>query len=561
MAAGKEEDTKVHSHEADKETKGVNLDRILIEEIGEIGPYQLRILALSAIVVIFAAWGASEYVFTTTRISTRCLIHECEDQESAVFRPSWILDAVPESGSSFDNCRRFASINETVLGYNVCPADLFDRENIVDCDEFVYENTDSVVYDYGLACDEWRRTLIGSIRTIGTLTALPITGYISDHWGRRVALTLNAFNTAWMGSLRYFAGTYIGFLISEVAEATFGSAGFSCCYILLMELMGPRYRVAAGATMNTFFSVGQITMGFIAWGVPNWQYLTLTLYIPQLLTLSYFWIMSESVRWYMSKGRFEEAEKVLKDVARVNKKTLSEKSLQGLRENALDEKKRKAAEEAEKKKEPWLIVLVFRHKAILTRLAVSPVWWITNTFIYYGMSINSVNLSGNRYLNYAAVSAAEIPGYWTAVFLMGKIGRKPVLAGAFWVCAACQIGYIFMPEGLYGASLTLFLIGKYSIAMVMTSVYVYTAELYPTKYRHSLFAFSSMMGRIGSVVAPLTPAFAEAVWINFPFALFGGFALLSGMLVLITPETLGSKLPDTMEEASMIGVKKNNTVA
>lgn len=214
-----------------------------------------------------------------------------------------------------------------------------------------------------------------------------------------------------------------------------------------MELMGPRYRVAAGATMNTFFSVGQITMAFIAWGVPDWRNFTLTLYIPQLITISYFWIMSESIRWYMSKGRFEEAEKVLKDVARVNKKTLSEKSLRGLKESALEEEKRKAVEEAERAREPWLIVLVFRYKAILTRVVVSPVWWITNTFVYYGMSINSVLLSGNRYLNYAAISAAEIPGYWTAVFLMGKIGRKPVLAGAFWICAACQIAYIFVPDG------------------------------------------------------------------------------------------------------------------
>ncbi|XP_045449925.1 organic cation transporter protein-like [Melitaea cinxia] len=560
MSTEKQDDEIANNNEADKKTKAINLDRILIEEIGEIGPYQLRILALSVIVVIFAGWAATEYIFTASRITTRCLIHECEDLETTEFRPSWILNAVPESGSSFDNCRRFAGVNQT-LGNNVCPADLFDRGNIVECEEFVYENTDSAVYDYGLACDEWRRTLIGSIRTLGTLTALPITGYVSDRWGRRVALTLNAFNTAWIGVLRYFAGTYAGFLISEVAEATFGSAGFSCCYILLMELMGPRYRVAAGATMNTFFSVGQITMAFIAWGVPNWKNLTLTLYIPQLITILYFWIMSESIRWYMSKGRFEEAEKVLKDVARVNKKTLSEKSLQGLRESALEEEKRKAAEEAERAKEPSLIVLVFRYKVILTRVVVSPVWWITNTFVYYGMSINSVLLSGNRYLNYAAVSAAEIPGYWTAVFLMGKIGRKPVLAGAFWTCAACQIAYIFVPDGQYGLSLALFLVGKYSIAMVMTSVYVYTAELYPTKYRHSLFAFSSMMGRIGSIVAPLTPAFGAAVWDNLPFALFGGFALISGALVLITPETLGSRLPDTMEEASLIGVKKKKSVA
>ncbi|XP_046977823.1 organic cation transporter protein-like [Vanessa cardui] len=549
-------------HDEEKQDgKTVNLDRILVEEIGEIGPYQLRTLGLSVVVVIFAAWAASEYVFTTARISTRCLIQECETRDSAEFRPSWVLDAIPASGSSFDNCRRFDGVNGTAGRSDVCPADWFNRENIVDCEEFVYENTDTVVYDYGLACDEWRRTLIGSVRTFGTLTALPITGYVSDRWGRRTALSINAFNTAWMGAVRYFAGTYIGFLISEVAEATFGSAGFSCCYILLMELVGPKYRVVAGATMNTFFSVGQITMGFIAWGVPNWQNLTLTLYIPQFITIFYFWIMSESVRWYMSKGRFEEAEKVLKDVARVNKKPLSDKSLLLLRENVMEEERRKANEEAEKASEPWLIVLVFRHKAILTRVLVSPVWWITTMFVYYGMSINSVNLSGNRYLNYVAVSAVEIPGYWTAVLLMGRIGRKPVLAGAFWICAACQVGYIFMPDGLYGASLTLYLIGKYSIAMVMTSVYVYTAELYPTKYRHSLFAFSSMMGRIGSTVAPLTPAFGAIVWDKLPFALFGGFALLSGLLVLVTPETLGSKLPDTMEEASMIGNKAKKAAA
>lgn len=81
------------------------------------------------------------------------------------------------------------------------------------------------------------------------------------------------------------------------------------------------------------------------------------------------------------------------------------------------------------------------------RCIVSPVWWITTTFIYYGMSINAVNMSGNRYLNYVAVSAVEIPGYWAAVVLMARVGRKPVLICAFWVCSACQIGYIFIPSG------------------------------------------------------------------------------------------------------------------
>lgn len=64
---------------------------------------------------------------------------------------------------------------------------------------------------------------------------------------------------------------------------------------------------------------------------------------------------------------------------------------------------------------------------------------------------------------------------------------------------------------MYAVSLTVYLIAKCAIAMVVTSVYVYTSELYPTKHRHTLFAYSSMMGRIGSMLAPLTPAFVSAI--------------------------------------------------
>lgn len=129
--------------------------------------------------------------------------------------------------------------------------------------------------------------------------------------------------------------------------------------------MGPKYRVAAGASLNTSFSVGLVLLGFIAWGVPDWRNLTITLYIPQLLTISYFFLMAESVRWYLSKGRFEEAETVLKSAAKMNKRVLSDKSLEALKEHVAEEERKKEAEMAEKANEPWLVVLVFRHKRIL----------------------------------------------------------------------------------------------------------------------------------------------------------------------------------------------------
>ncbi|KOB66492.1 Organic cation transporter [Operophtera brumata] len=48
---------------------------------------------------------------------------------------------------------------------------------------------------------------------------------------------------------------------------------------------------------------------------------------------------------------------------------------------------------------------------------------------------------------------------------------------------------------------------------------------------------------------------AQEVWAPFPSVLFGSFALLSGLLIFTTPETLGTKLPDTIEEAEQLGNK------
>ncbi|CAH0399955.1 unnamed protein product [Chilo suppressalis] len=532
----------------------VDLDSILVEEVGQFGRYQLVTLLLAAVPVIFSAFASGEYIFTTARIPTRCLIPQC-DGPNPDFSASWVSNAIPTiSGGRLDQCSRFAnSTIQDIQPGETCPARLFDVTTVEGCESYVYQNTISVVYDFGLACDEWRRSQIGSIRTIGTLLVLPITGYISDRWGRRVALTINAFNTGWIGLVRAFVNSYEWFLALEVLESAVGAGAFSSCYILVTELVGPKYRVIAGATMSTMFAVGQVILGFIAQALPQWRPLTMVLYAPQLLVVSYFWILSESVRWLMSKGRYEESEKILKKVAKWNKKELSDKSLEALRASAEAEKL------MVKPKEQWLPILVLKSRVILSRCLVTPIWWITNTLVYYGMNINAVNLSGNSYMNYVIVAAIEIPGFWTAILLLDRIGRKPVLIGAYWLCAACQFAFAFLPEGNEGVSMALYLIGKYAIAVVMTSVYVYTAELYPTKYRHNLFAFSSMIGRLGSITAPLTPALALEVWESLPSVMFGSFALLSGALIFTTPETLGTVLPDTIQEAEDLGSRRRIT--
>lgn len=49
----------------------VDLDRILVEEVGQLGRYQLYTIALAIFPVIFGALGSGDFVFTTARIPTR----------------------------------------------------------------------------------------------------------------------------------------------------------------------------------------------------------------------------------------------------------------------------------------------------------------------------------------------------------------------------------------------------------------------------------------------------------------------------------------------------------
>ncbi|KAJ0183556.1 hypothetical protein K1T71_001532 [Dendrolimus kikuchii] len=472
----------------------VNLDTILLE-VGQFGKYQMRTAALCAVLVIFVSWSISEYVFTTSRINSRCFIPECESEpSSADYAPEWILNAVPGTDmESFDNCQRYVNTSAVDLVTNgTCPDELFDRSTLQNCEEYVYENKYSVVYDFDLACDEWRRTLIGTIRTIGTLPAFPLAGFMSDRWGRKTAMLVDAFNMLWLGTVRYWVNSYIGFTILQFFEAVFSASCHSCAYILM--------------------------------------------------------------RWYLSKGKFEESAAMLRRMAQVNGTQLSDSSLEALKKTAEEDIKRKAKSEQAGENEPWVVVEVFKHKKILLRCATSPIWWIACTMIYYGLNINSVNiLGGNQYVNYMIVAAAEIPGYWAAMILLGKIGRRPVLAGGFWICSICMIAFAFIPSDLYALGLTVYLIGTICIAGVFSSIYVYTAELYPTPYRHRLFAFSSMLGRFGNIIAPLTPAIGAATFDGLPFIIFGGLAFISGFLILLLPETLGITLPETMEEASNIG--------
>ena len=78
-----------------------------------------------------------------------------------------------------------------------------------------------------------------------------------------------------------------------------------------------------------------------------------------------------------------------------------------------------------------------------------------------------------------------------------------------------RLFYFLISTDYNTAKLIVFLAGKFAITIAFTVVYVFTAELFPTELRHSMLGTCSMVGRIGSIIAPQTPLLVSVLFLLF----------------------------------------------
>lgn len=159
-------------------------------------------------------------------------------------------------------------------------------------------------------------------------------------------------------------------------------------------------------------------------------------YLPTLFLLSYFWITPESIRWNLAKGRIREAQDILRKAASINGKVISEHALEKLSIQDVGE--------TSEKRDP--LIKVFKSVPLLLRFVNCCFCWITCTFLFYGLTLNSVSLAGNSYLDFILTSLVEVPAYFACYFVVDRIGRRASQAGSFIITGLACIGFIFVPQ-------------------------------------------------------------------------------------------------------------------
>ncbi|CAN7949195.1 unnamed protein product, partial [Ixodes pacificus] len=125
-----------------------------------------------------------------------------------------------------------------------------------------------------------------------------------------------------------------------------------------------------------------------------------------------------------------------------------------------------------------------------------------NSFTYYAMSLNTNDLGGNPYLNFAIAGAVEFPAYAISIVIIKRIGRRISQCGCMVLAGCSCLLTIFFSGQTLWLKIAFAMLGKFLITGSYGILYVYSAEIYPTVVRNVGMGSSSTIARLGAIIAP-----------------------------------------------------------
>ncbi|KAL0880504.1 hypothetical protein ABMA27_002903 [Loxostege sticticalis] len=530
-----------------------NLEGILCE-LGSFGKYQLLLLFLLAFRDSFLAMCNFNYVFTAAQVNQRCYVPECESLDPQ-FNASW----APYVLNTSEICRRqvrhdgpltIFENNTTIFRIDDgdCSPERYLDNETMRCEKIVYENYDSIVAEFDLGCEPWKRTMIGTVHNFGLVFSFLILGFISDRYGRKVIIVCTPLVVGVAGLIKSFSVNYWMLLVFEFLETALGYGNASL--VLSLESVSQKRRVVFSCMSDILSSLGSAFFGLIAWKIPYWRDMMRAIYAPLLVVVFYIFLVDEGVRWLLAHNKKDEAVRVLNKVAKINNITLSKKAKEML--TKISDERDKTDQEKQNPVQTAHLLSALRSKKILARVALIAASFFCGMFVNYGTIINSISISGNKYLNFSALLLVSIPTRIITAITLTRFGRKAPICVAYTMCGIFFIMSAFVPKSIWWASTLFYVIGKMCSSYGLFSLTVLALEVFPTTSRNTLTNTANTIGRLGAVLAPQAPLLAQYMP-GLPSISFGIVAFGPAILAMMLPEPGHADLPEDIKDAERLG--------
>jgi putative MFS transporter len=375
-----------------------------------------------------------------------------------------------------------------------------------------------------------------SIANFGQALGALSFGWFAERIGRVSAARIAIALFAVMSLACAFTTSYDQLFVCRFVEGIGLGGEIPVASTYISEILRADRRGGRFLSYQIIFPVGLLMSGVVgATVVPRfgWQWMFVIGALPAIVALVMQRFCPESPRWLASKGRLGEADAIVTEIERVVSRDGAE-PLAPVPELSLRPLSGKTR---------WQELFEGRYRS---RTLLVWVLWACCYIIAYGLQgwiptlyREIYHLSLQQSLNYAIFSpAGSLIGSLICAFMIDRTGRRYWFTAAFFLAAA---GLIWL--WAFGASTALGMLLGFSFcsmwlgSMNMT-IFLYTAEIYPTRMRALGVSWASFWLRAAATVGPLIVGFALPRYgISGVFLTFSIFAMIGCIAATFMIET------------------------
>ncbi|XP_052696616.1 organic cation transporter protein-like [Crassostrea angulata] len=490
------------------------------------------------------------------------------------------------SSSTYEN-QTYSSNNSYFVTYYKCHIKVFYNDTTRDAPQLVKDDLCTEGYQYSLdkystfvtemdlVCDRaYLGELVQTLVMAGQLVGAAFASSLSDKWGRKTVHLTSHLLTLAFGIGVAFSPNYITLAILKFIIGVLQQGMVMSDAVLTLELFPEKTRFYAEAIGLFCWTTSLVMMAPIGYLMRDysWRYLQIVLTGFSLFSLIQYWVQDESLRWLVANGKKEAADKVIHKVARWNKvnyddlKIIVDKRMASTEQNTQKaDKNGTTTENTPQEKlavEKYSIVTILKHRRILITSLIMWFTWVTNTVTYFGLTLTSTSLAGDRFFNFFLSAIVEYIAVMFEYPMLYCLGRRTITIVFHAVCGISLASATLLnhfsgtDSSAKMASIITTFAGKSAITGSFSTLFLYTPELYPTNLRNAGIGFSSAFSRLGAIISPFAGTLAEEIpWA--PGTIFSAMCLTVTLIILYVPETRGVELPQTLVEVKVWYTEKS----
>lgn len=390
--------------------------------------------------------------------------------------------------------------------------------------------------------------IIGSAGLVGMALGAVIAGTAADRFGRKAVFSVTLLIYSVATGLCGLAWNYESLLVFRFFVG-FGLGGeLPVAATLMTEYSPPAVRGRFMVLLESFWGVGWLVAALLSYlFIPyyGWQAAFFIGALPALYVFVIRLAIPESVRYLADSGKVEEANHI---VARLETQAGITPVYAAAAVTANVNTVITTAKGGIAYKELW-------SPQFIKRTAMLWIVWFGIVYSYYGIFtwLPSLMVTQGytmiKTFEYVLImTLAQLPGYFSAAWLVDKIGRKATLAA--YLAGTALASYFFGQGGssetvlFWGSLISFFNLGAWGV------IYTYTPELYPTRVRALGSGWAAGFGRIGGVLAPVVVGYMIGGADGFAhvFTMFTITLVIIALAVLVLGEETKNKSLDEISK-------------